>query len=144
MSTPNIPHRIVFLCVTEGRTSTTSNLTVVFIGELKMNLGEHFLTETYFCIYCGRGIYFHWMMCCRGFPKVKRLDRVQGGSNNSYFFCNLDGWKVILVVQRCFVLLFFFLFLSIFFFFYHKFNIVVQKSTGLIFLLKTRKSEDWT
>lgn len=102
-STPNC-----LLCLTVGRTRTILKLTVVFSGELKMNPGEHFLTETHFCIYCGYGIGFLWMMCCRGFPKVKRLDRVQGGSNNSYFFCNLDGWKVSFILHWCFVLLFLF------------------------------------
>lgn len=30
-----------------------------FRGDVEMNLGEGFPTQTYFCIYCGRGIYFH-------------------------------------------------------------------------------------
>lgn len=90
--------------------------------------GKRFLTETYFGIYSGRGIYSHWKMCCRGFPKVRRLDKVQGRSNNSYFFYNLDGWKIIFIVQWCFVLPP-----------SPQFNIVKQKCTYWISEVKPRK-----
>lgn len=107
-------------------------LTALFSGELKMNLGKTLSNRNLFLYLLRSWDLFPLNDVCRGFPKVKRLDKVQGRSNNSYFFYNLDGWKVIFILQWCFVL--------------HppppplpQFNIVKQKCTYWISEAKPRK-----